>query len=227
MKQILSARWFPAVAPFVVYSAMTFVEGQFPGEFILLYSIKLIATVVTIAAIHRVARRQERFFGEPPRSGDIAVALAAGLAFGLAWIPIDGWTHHFAFLGHRVAFDPLTSIASPIGKILFLVLRFSGLTLVVPYVEELFYRGFLLRAVTEPDDWNRSAVGRFSASALALNIVFFALSHPEWLAAALFAGAMCYLTYRSKGLAAPMIAHGLANLVLGTVILHTGGWKYW
>jgi len=227
MKKILNAPWFPAAAPFLTYVTFTSLEGRFSKYFVLLYALKLIATVVVIGLTWKAARRQSRYFGETPRLQDFAIAVVVGIVLGFTWIPIDHFTPHFAFLGQRSSYNPFAQISSPILRALFFALRFSGLVLVVPYVEELFYRSFLLRVVSHPEDWNRSMVGKFDTTALAVNIGFFALSHPEWLAAAVFAAVMCGLTRMSRGVVTPMVAHGVTNLVMGLVIVHTGNWGYW
>ena len=59
------------------------------------------------------------------------------------------------FLGSRTAFNPAREMATPLGVFLFLVVRFIGLVVVAPLVEELFYRNFLLRFVTDMDDFKR------------------------------------------------------------------------
>jgi CAAX prenyl protease-like protein len=227
MKQILNAPWFPAAAPFLTYILMTSLEGMLPRYFVPLYCIKLILTVAAIALTRKTAGRQARFLGETPRLQDYAIAVGIGISLGLSWIPIDHFTPHTNLLGHRSSYDPFTAISDPAIRSLFLVARFTGLVLVVPYVEELFYRGLLLRAATNPEDWNASTIGKFSTSAMAINIGLFALSHPEWLAAAVFAGVMCWLTRYSRGLVAPMLAHGVTNLVLGIIIVVKGQWGYW
>ena len=107
-------------------------------------------------------------------------------------------------------------------------MRFLGLVVVVPIVEELFYRGFLLRFVTDMDDFQARAAGNiFCPGASRCNVVLFALSHPEWLAAAIFALALCLLLRWTKNFSTCILAHGVTNLLLGVYILHTAQWQYW
>ena len=162
-----------------------------------------------------------------PGGGGWAAATALGVVLGLTWIFIDLHTHHFAFLGTRTAFDPNREIATAAGIRFFLFVRFLGLVVVAPIVEELFYRGFLLRFATDLDDFRRVPPGTFSAVALLINVALFALSHPEWLAAAIFALAMCLLLRFTKNLFACILAHGVTNLMLGIIILSTKQWQYW
>ena len=109
----------------------------------------------------------------------------------------------------------------------FLAVRFFGLVVIVPIIEETFYRGFLLRYVTDLDDFRRAQTGTFSLGALGINVALFAFSHPEWLAAAIFALAMCGLLARTKNLFACIVAHAVTNLLLGLYVIHYGAWQYW
>lgn len=187
-----------------------------------------IAYAVKMALVGGVIVALRGFFPEArPGGGGWAAATAVGVILGISWTWIDLHTPHFAFLGTRTGFNPNREIATSAGIIFFLFVRFFGLVVVVPVAEELFYRGFLLRFVTDADDFRRVPVGTFSALALGVNVVLFALSHPEWLAAAIFALAMCLLLRWTKNLFTCILAHGVTNLLLGVYILHTGQWQYW
>jgi len=60
-----------------------------------------------------------------------------------------------------------------------------------------------------------------------VNVALFTLSHPEWLAAAIFALALCFLVRLTKNLFACILCHATTNLLLGIFVLHTGQWQYW
>lgn len=214
--------WLPYVAPFALFLLLTTLEGHVPpAAFPLAYAVK-------IALVGGLVIALRGFFPEArPGGGGWAAATALGLALCFLWITVDAHTPHFAFLGTRKGFNPNREIATSAGVIFFLFVRFLGLVVVVPIVEELFYRGFLLRFVTDSDDFRRVPVGTFSALALLVNVALFALSHPEWLAAAIFALALCLLLRWTKNLFACILAHGVTNLLLGVYILHTGQWQYW
>ncbi len=214
--------WVPYAAPFVLFLLMTMIDSHLPpAAFPLAYAVKMAVVGGAIVALRG-------FFPEArPGGGGWAAATALGVVLGITWTWIDLHTPHFAFLGTRTGFNPNREIATPAGIVFFLFVRFLGLVVVVPIVEELFYRGFLLRFVTDVDDFRRVPTGTFSAPALLANVVLFALSHPEWLAAAIFALAMCLLLRYTKNLFTCILAHGVTNLLLGVYILHTGQWQYW
>src|SRR5262249_60106312 len=79
-----------------------------------------------------------------------AVAVGLGLAVTAVWIGLDGRYPAIPWIGGtRSAFDPL--VLPPVAQFPFLVLRMAGLVVVVPLIEELFYRSFLMRWVVDPD----------------------------------------------------------------------------
>ena len=209
--------WLPYVAPFALFLALTTLEGHLPLEvYPAAYAVKIALTVALLLFFARAYPEAK------PGGAGWAVAAALGVVLVFAWILVDKHTPHFAFLGSRMGYNPSREISTRTGLIFFLLVRFFGLVVVVPVVEELFYRSFLLRFVSDPDDFRAVPQGTFSAVALLVNVAVFALSHPEWLAAALFALAMGLLLRGTRNLFACILAHGTTNLLLGVFVLHTG-----
>ncbi len=214
--------WLPYVAPFSLFLLLTTLESHVSGP---LFPWAYAAKVVLVGGLLLALR------GSLPeaRPGGNGWALATGLGVALCvlWVVIDRHTPHFAFLGARTAYNPATEIGTSAGVWAFLAVRFLGLVVIVPFAEELFYRGFLLKFVTDPDDFKRVPTGVFSVVALAVNVALFAVSHQEWLAAAVFALALCLLLRFTRNLFACVLAHAVTNLMLGVYIVQTGQWQYW
>ena len=60
----------------------------------------------------------------------------------------------FLGLGERPAFNPLEQLAAtPLWAYSFLAIRFVGLALIVPIIEEFFLRGFIMRWAVREDLW--------------------------------------------------------------------------
>ena len=214
--------WLPYVLPFGVFLGLTALESHLPLRmYPVFYAVK-IALVGGVLIALRGGFPEAR-----PGGGGWAAATALGVLLFFAWIFIDKHTPHFAFLGTRTAFDPAREMATPLGVLLFLAVRFVGLVVVAPLVEELFYRNFLLRFATNMDDFQRVPPGTFSAAACLISSGVFALSHPEWLAALVFGLALCGLLYWTKNFWTCILAHGVTNLLLGVYVLHTAQWQYW
>lgn len=109
-----------------------------------------------------------------------------------------------------------------------LVMRFARLVLVVPLVEEIFWRGFLLRYLIKEDFLSLpfGTASRFSFWAVA---VAFMLVHSmeDWPAALITGILLNLVATRTRSLAACVIAHAVANLALGFYICGTKQWGFW
>lgn len=214
--------WVPYAAPMGLFLALTFLEGQFgKALYPLLYAVK-VALVTGALLFFRNAWRQEI----RPEARVLPAALLVGLLVFAEWVLIDKWVP-YPHLGTRTAYNPFQEISDPAIRTAFLGIRFYGLALLAPVMEELFWRSFLLRYVTDMDDFRRVPLGTYSLTAFAAVAGLFALAHPEWLVAALCAAAYALLLRQTRSLFACIVAHAVTNFALGIYVLLTGDWKYW
>ena len=109
-----------------------------------------------------------------------------------------------------------------------LLARFFRMVLVVPIVEELFWRGFLLRYCIR-DDFQAVPFGTFTWTSFLVVSVAFCFEHtrPDWAAALVTSVLYNVVAYASRSLLACVIAHAVTNLVLGFYILKTEQWGFW
>ena len=214
--------WLPWVLPLALFLVLTALEGQFPDYYPLFYTGKIAVITAVLLALRRFLPE-----AKPNREG-VGIAVGLGLVLFALWVGVDKISPHFpAIFGNRIGYNPFQQIANPVNRALFLLVRFFGLVVIAPVCEEVFYRGFLLRFVTDMDDFRRVPLGRFSSTAFAVNVVLMAASHPEWLAAAVFSAALCALMARTRSLFACIVCHGVTNLALGVYVLLAQDWKYW
>ena len=97
---------------------------------------------------------------------------------------------------------------------------------VVAVMEEVFWRGFLLRWIIKQDFLNVS-FGTFTWVSFAVTSILFAVEHNRWFAG-LLAGVIYNLWfYRTRSIYACIVAHGVTNLALGLYVLYTGDWSFW
>mgnify|MGYP002683041209 CR=1 FL=1 len=92
--------------------------------------------------------------------------------------------------------------------------------------EEIFWRGFLLRWLTNAE-WEKVPLGRFSGMSFLLVTLLFTLAHPEWLAAAVYCALLNGFIYWKQDLWSCVVAHGVSNLLLGLYVLTTEHWWLW
>jgi CAAX prenyl protease-like protein len=98
--------------------------------------------------------------------------------------------------------------------------------LVVPLMEELFWRSFLLRYLID-QNFESVPVGSFTWPSFLVTTVLFGLEH-HFLVAGMLAGAIySLLLYRTRSLAQCVLAHAVTNLALAGYVLYTGNWYFW
>ena len=108
------------------------------------------------------------------------------------------------------------------------LLRFLRLVVVAPLVEEIFWRGFLLRyLITEK--FMTITVGTFSWISFLVVTLAFGFSHTraDWIAAFICGALYNFVAYRTRSLASCVVAHAVTNLLLGLWIMETGQWGFW
>lgn len=121
-------------------------------------------------------------------------------------------------------FDYANAFASPAMLWAFLLVRLLGPVLVVPAMEELFWRDWLWRTAATPNgDFANEPVGRYEAKAFWLVPLAFAFVHVQFLTAIVWGLLIAWLLVRTKSLGACIVAHATTNLLLGLWILAT--WK--
>jgi CAAX prenyl protease-like protein len=212
---------FDYTMPIVVFGVFTAMEGQLPTLWYpLLYLIKVCAVTLSLVLCRGVLsdiRPSARF---------VMPAVIVGGAVFVAWVGIDKWVP-YPHLGTRVGFNPFESLDRPGVAAAFVVVRLYGLCLLVPVMEELFWRSFLLRYLTATEHFESLPVGVFSWSAFWLVAAVFGIAHPEWLPAVITACAYALLLRQTKSLFAVVVAHAVTNGALGMYILLSHDWQYW
>ncbi|CAN6484449.1 unnamed protein product [Victoria cruziana] len=143
------------------------------------------------------------------------------LVFGL-WIHLD---HPWLTVGEVTAsFRPVDAEGQLQWDLI--AVRWVGAALMVPVMEELFWRSFLMRWIDNPD-FQQVSPRTVSFKALALSTLAFATAHTLWLAAIVAGLAYAWLYQRTGKLWAPIVAHAVTNGVLGVWVVITGNWQFW
>jgi CAAX prenyl protease-like protein len=171
-----------------------------------------------------LARRE---YGELARANaptlrEAALAVAVGLGVFALWIHLDAPWMQLA--PPSASFTPLRGDGTlDLGL---LAARCIGAVLVVPVMEELFWRSFLMRWIQAPQ-FAGVPPQQVGLKAVVLSSFVFTLAHTLWLAAALAALAYAWLYIRSGKLWCAVIAHAVTNAALAAWVLHTGRWEFW
>ena len=157
-----------------------------------------------------------------PSLAEAALAVAVGLVvFGL-WIHLDEpWMR----LGEATAgFRPVDEDGRLIWPLI--AVRWLGASLLVPVMEELFWRSFLMRWIQHPT-FEAVPPQRVGLKAIVLSTFVFMLAHILWLGAVVAGLAYAWLYRRTGRLWVPVIAHAVTNGLLGAWVVFTGNWGYW
>ncbi len=222
IRMLNGAAW-PRILPFAAYLSFIFIAdmlgwlGWGAQELRWLYAVK-VGTVLAILIAYR--RRYSELAGPWLAARGIAVAMAAGVLVLLLWISLNAdWMK----VGSSAGFDPHNGGAIDWALV---AVRIAGAALVVPVMEELFWRSFLMRWI-DTQDFLQGDPARSSAKAFIVSVILFGVEHNLWLAGVV-AGAVYSLLYiRSRQLWSPILAHGVTNGLLGAWIIATGNWTYW
>ncbi len=157
-----------------------------------------------------------------PTLAEAALAGAVGLVvFGL-WINLDApWMR----LGEPSAgFVPKDASGQLLWPLI--AVRWVGASLLVPVMEELFWRSFLMRWVQSPQ-FESVVPQQVGLKAVVLSTFVFMLAHTLWLAAIVAGLAYAWLYVRTGKLWVPIIAPAVSNGVLGVWVVQTQRWAFW
>lgn len=144
-----------------------------------------------------------------------------GLVVYLAWVRMD-WS--WAMQGEPVGYNPC--LAGPQAGAVLGGIRLFGASVVVPLMEELFWRSFLIRYLINPQ-FTAVPIGMFTPASMLMTVVLFSLEHNLWLAGMMAGVAYNAVLYYTRRLWPCVLAHAVTNLLLGVHVLITGEWDWW
>lgn len=185
-----------------------------------LYAVK---TICVAAALAWLWSHYQELHQARPSWQEGLLAVFVGLSVFVAWINLDvGWM----MLGNPPAgYNPLDAATGRIDPTL-AGFRLLGAVIVVPLMEELFWRSFVMRWVQTPD-FLRLDPRRVGLRALLLSAILFGIEHHLWFAGVVAGLAYGWLYQRSANLWVPIVAHAVTNLALGIWVLVTAQWVFW
>ncbi len=178
------------------------------------------------------------------RVSTLTLAVLIGLIVIVIWIGIDPYYPKFSELWRMMEgglnalfgkpppavdttppFDP-TTIADPSVRYAFITFRVFGAVVVVAFMEEIFWRGFLIRWLIK-EDFKSVPMGAFAWSSFWITVLLFGAEHDQWLAGLICGALYNWLYYRTKDLFACVVAHAVSNAALAAWVLVRQDWKFW
>lgn len=156
------------------------------------------------------------------RRREILMAVGAGLVVLFAWVLLDGGI--FVLSKPAAGFEPLAADGGVDWPLV--LIRLAGSALVVPLMEELFWRSLVMRWL-ENANFAAAEAASVGIRALLFSSLAFGFEHNQW-AAGLLAGLVYgWLYMRYRNLWAAVVAHTVTNAGLGLWVVATGAWYFW
>ena len=219
------AAWL-RVIPFAVFMVLLALRGALPADGSAGIDARWVYGL-TVTVVGALLALWWRNYGELaaqvwPTARETLLAVAVGLVVFALWISLDApWMR----VGEpTAAFVPLDAQGQPMWSLI--AVRWVGAALLVPVMEELFWRSFLMRWL-EHGSFESVAPQSVGLRAVVLSTFVFTLAHTLWLGAVVAGLAYAWLYRRTGKLWVPVIAHAVTNGVLGVWVVMTGNWAFW
>lgn len=145
--------------------------------------------------------------------------LAVGFLVFLVWVALEPAE------GDRSLGTALSALPDGQRQV-WLAARVFGSVMLVPLVEELAFRGYLLRRLAGSALDGSDAL-RFTWSSFLVSSLAFGFLHGRWLAGTLAGMAFAFVLQRRNRLGDAVLAHMSANACIAAWVLLGGRWEYW
>jgi uncharacterized protein len=217
LRKLLASPMLVRILPFAVFAAATLTQNRFgetPQYWI--YALKTIAGACLLWLLRPYIKEM--------RLNISWEAIAVGVAvFGL-WVGLDGLYPTFQ---RTASFNPVRTFGpGSMLSLLFIGVRIMGSSLVVPFLEEVFYRSFLYRFLIQSKFWNLP-LGQFDLRSFIIIGIVFGIGHFEWLPGILCAFAYQGLVCRKNRLGDAICAHAITNALLGIWVVYREAYHFW
>jgi CAAX prenyl protease-like protein len=165
------------------------------------------------------------------RVRNLVATVAIGIAVFVVWIAPDllfkGYRHFWLF-ENALTGKAETSMSS--GAALnwpVLALRMIRAVVIVPIIEELFWRAWMMRWLID-NDFEKVPLGKYTAQSFWIVAVLFASEHGAYWDVGLAAGIIYnWWMVRTRSLGDLILAHAVTNGILGAYVIAFGKWEYW
>lgn len=214
------------LAPMFLFLALTWLGGNWRTDHPWTYPASYLAKTILTAAALVILRPSFTKI----RWNHWYLGILIGVIGTFQWIPMQLVLQKYIpfFKPSPDFFDPTKFFQTPISFWSFVALRIVGAVLVVPFMEELFWRDYLWRQIIAPNDFKLAQVGEWDPKAFFGVSIAFAFVHGNWwLTAIVWAMLVGALLIYTKSLGACIIAHATTNLLLALYVLHWKDWAFW
>jgi len=218
--QFKKKSWLPYVIPFAVFMLLTA-----PVKYLPLYAhfFYIGKTVIVGGLLLLWYREYIPDISLNLNFYQVLSALLSGLLVLIIWVAPEKYLFQ---TGNHTGFNPYSFGWSPTATAGLIAVRLLGAAIVVPVMEELFWRSFILRYIINPD-FRKVPLGTFTWGSFLIVVILFGFEHYRVVQGIAAGIIYTLLLIRQKNLMGPIIAHGVTNLGLGIYVLLTKGWTFW
>jgi hypothetical protein len=207
------------ILPMAAFLVFTWIGAEWPSTYFAVYPIKTIVVGILLALLWRNYT--------PIRWNYAWLGVLAGVVGVAQWVLMEKLIPGYPRQAH-IVFDPEKEIVSGDLRWAFITVRWAGASLLVPVMEELFWRDYLWRTLMAPHDFAKARIGAWDWKTLVMvAVVFGAGVHVEWPTAIVWGFLIGWLLIYTRSLGACIIAHGMTNFLLGLYVLISKDWRFW
>ncbi len=159
-------------------------------------------------------------------------SIGIGILVFLVWVGPDvlfgpAYRRHWMFENPFFGLAASSAPAALRSNWYFIAVRFLGAAALVPMIEELFWRGWLMRWLQQREFW-KVPLASYSPLAFWITAALFGSEHGPYWEVGLIAGiAYNWWLIRTRSLADCILAHAVTNAILSAYVLSSGNWQYW
>ena len=250
--------FWPLILPFLVFMVFTMFEPKFSDQhandraevenleatagdivetspeansYFTFYSLKI---AVVAALLLVFFKSYLRHFPFRVTWWSVGVGLAGGILWiGLCYLSLESrlaarFRLPASWFETRSGINPAEHYAWMWPLLGFYIVRFTGLVVIVPIMEEMFLRGFVVRYL-EDVQWWKVRFRNLDWIPILAPTVYGVLTHQpsEFLAAAAWFSLITWLMLKTGKFWDCVVAHAITNLMLGIYVVAFEQWQWW
>lgn len=220
MEKYPAAKYVAPFACFLFFLAVS--PQQFVSNYWVLPLWVLVLAVVCIICWPRELSLRLRY-----PLGSIAVGALVFFLWIAPDVLIPGYRQNFLFSNSLIGHTHSSIRPAELQSTWILWWRTVRAVVIVPVVEEIFWRGWLMRWLINTD-FQKVPLGSYSPLAFWVTALLFASEHGPYWDVGLITGIIYNLwMIRTKSLPDCILMHAVTNGILSAYVIAAGQWQYW
>ena len=204
----------PYVLPFALLFVTIYIAPMLHISKGIIYPVQTLLLAALLIYFRRIYQPEIRLMVDFP-------AVLGGILVFAIWVLPEGY---YPEIG-KSQFNPY-EYGSGWWIHVLIAFRLIGATVVIPVMEEVFWRSFAMRYLID-ENFKSVPLGQFSWFSFIVVSIAFGFEHHQWLPGIIAGMVYAGILYRTKNLFSPILSHAVTNLLLGIYVIDTGKWYFW